>query len=402
MNTRMAGTAAAAAVALTVVACGGGGSDAPAPVAMGTLQVALTDAPACGFDEIVVTVRRVRAHRSAAAGDGDAGWTDIDVDPPRQVNLLDLQNGELQDLGQTTLAAGAYTQLRLLLAANSGNAPANYVVPSGGDGTPQPVALDTPSAQQSGIKLIHGFTIEPGRTTRLVLDFDACKSVVQRGNRSYGLKPVIGVMPMSLTRIVGYVEAGTSGVAVSAQKGGVIHRATQPDGNGRFVLGPIDPAQGPYDLVFAGAGRTTSVVAGVPVVQDQTTTINTSTSAVSVPPAMTSSIVSGQVNPMGARATGWVRALQTVGPVAGVEVAYRNVLGSDGTYSMALPTVAPRHVAFAVPFVTPPAFASDPDNTGKYRLEAGATGYATQTKTPPTLAGVTPLPGQDFTLVAAP
>ena len=248
----------------------GGGFSGP-----GTLRVALTDAPACGFDQVVVTVERVRVHQSMGANDNDSGWTDIAVSPARKVDLLSLQNGLLVDLGQTTLPAGQYTQLRLMLSSNGAGTPANYVVPTKGSMTP----MATPSAQQSGLKLIHGFTIEAGKTTGLVLDFDACKSIVRRGNGSFGLKPVIRVMPMTLTAIAGYVQTGLTEVTVSAQKNGVVMKATQPNASGQFVLAPLDPAKGPYDVVFTGPGLTTAVIAAVPVEAEKTTTLNSSVSS---------------------------------------------------------------------------------------------------------------------------
>src|SRR5512139_1837648 len=179
-----------------LVACGGGGGgggggDAAPATGSGTLRVALTDSPACGYDQVNVTVERVRVHTSMAANDSDMGWTDIPVSAPRKINLLDLQNGAIAELGQTTLAAGTYTQIRLVLRANGGGSPANSVVPTGGSERP----LDTPSAQQSGLKLVNGFTVQPGQLTDIVIDFDACKSIVTRGNGSYGLKPVMQMIP---------------------------------------------------------------------------------------------------------------------------------------------------------------------------------------------------------------
>jgi hypothetical protein len=57
-----------ALVAAALTACGGGGGDPGAPVnTMGTLRVSLTDAPACGFDHVYVTVEKVRVHSNAAA-----------------------------------------------------------------------------------------------------------------------------------------------------------------------------------------------------------------------------------------------------------------------------------------------------------------------------------------------
>ncbi|TXC65555.1 DUF4382 domain-containing protein [Piscinibacter aquaticus] len=172
------GILAAAATAALLAACGGGGSSSTAP---GTLRPALTDAPACGFDEVNVTVQKVRVHQSSTAADGDSGWSEVVLNPARKLNLLDLTNGVLAELGQTELPAGTYSQLRLQLASNSGAAPlANSLVLTGGDGSEIP--LDTPSAQQSGLKMNLNLTVRPNELADPVLDFDACKSVVVRGN----------------------------------------------------------------------------------------------------------------------------------------------------------------------------------------------------------------------------
>lgn len=396
-NTRLEIRSALLALAASaaLVACGGGGDSATvASPATGTLKVALTDAPACGFDEVNVTVDRVRAHQSASAGENDAGWTDIVVDPPRKIDLLKLQNGVLEDLGQTTLAAGDYTQMRLVLVSNRTKPMSNTVKPTGGSEK----ELDTPSAAQSGLKLINGFTIEPDKTNFIVLDFDACRSIVKRGNNTYGLKPVIHMMAVTGTAIAGYVEFGLVGVSVSAQKDGEVVKATQPMANGYFNLGPLDPDGGPYDVVFTGAGKTTSVITGVTVTSDQTTTINTTTSVVTVPDAASSSLVSGKIEPQAAWETAWVRALQMVSATK-VEVAYDNVVASNGTYSLSLPTAAPRYVGYSGQFVSAPSFAADAANAGKYELEASATGYQVAPKTLPPLTG-DPLPDQDFSLSA--
>jgi hypothetical protein len=392
---RLAILASAASVALA--ACGGGSSTAVAP-APGTLRVALTDAPACGFDQVNVTVERVRVHRSSSANDNDSGWTDIDVNPARKIDLLSLTNGVIAELGQTPLAAGHYTQIRLLLSPNRGGSPANSVVLSS-DGSETPIALDTPSATQSGIKLINGFTVTSNELTDLLLDFDACRSIVQRGNGSYGLKPVITVMPRIGAAIVGYVEAGVAGVSVSAQNGGVVLRATQPNATGQFVLAPVDPAQAPYDIVFTAAGRITSVVTGVPATLNNTTVVSAVGSPVPMPDS-DSGAVSGTVQPVQAAPTGAVRALQAIGGVPKVEVAHTNVNATTGAYAMSLPLAAPR----LAPYVALPGMLSfsPQSSAAQYTMEASATGYATQARTPVLTVTAAPVTGYDFILVPAP
>ena len=117
-----------------VTACGSSGDNGGA--APGSLSVSLTDAPACGFDQVNVTVSKVRVHQSSSADDTAAGWTDITVNPPRKINLLDFNDPtqpiHVQPLGLSPLEAGHYTQLRLVLIPNSGSSPlANSVVLSG-------------------------------------------------------------------------------------------------------------------------------------------------------------------------------------------------------------------------------------------------------------------------------
>jgi hypothetical protein len=129
-----------------VAGCGG---SAGSTSNTGTVRVALTDAPACGFEQVNVTVQRVRVHANSAANDNDSGWSDIALSPPLKIDLLTLTNGALVDLGQTNIAAGQYNLLRLVLAPNGAGSPANSVVPINGAETP----LDTPSGLQSGLKV---------------------------------------------------------------------------------------------------------------------------------------------------------------------------------------------------------------------------------------------------------
>jgi hypothetical protein len=411
-GTRSVLLACAASVAL--VACGGGGDSAgagssgtatpppAAPAGSGTLRISLTDAPACGYDAVNVTVDRVRVHQSSTASDSDGGWVDIPVvNGPRKVDLLSLTNGVLMELGETTLMGGYYSQIRLVLVSNDSVPMSNTVKPTGSSET----EMKTPSAQQSGLKLINGFTVAPNQVTDIVLDFDACKSVVKAGNSGqYLLKPVITMIPRTLTAIVGYVETGLTGVTVSAQKDGVVLKATQPmvspdpNLNGKFVLAPLDPTKGPYDVVFTGTSLTTSVIASVPVVAQQTTVLNSNLDRVTMP-SSTSGTVTGKLGPAGARDTGSVRALQAVGTVPVVEVAHVNVDPLTGDYSLLLPTAAPRLLVYSNPMVTPLNFQAQNASAGKYKLEASATAYQTQLGSEITVAFGSILLNQNFTLV---
>lgn len=189
----VAGAAAPGAATTTTSA----GSSASTPVVgTGELRLALTDAPACGFDKVYVTVERVRVHQSASASDSEAGWSDIVLDPAKRIDLLSLTKGILTELGQTTLPAGKYTQLRLVLAANGNVAPfANSALPTG---SKDEVALTTPSATDSGLKINIDITVATGKTADFVLDFNACQSIVSAGQSGkYLLKPVLSLAARS-------------------------------------------------------------------------------------------------------------------------------------------------------------------------------------------------------------
>lgn len=374
-----------AAASALLVACGGDST-----VGSGTLRLALTDAPACGFEQVNITVERVRVHRSDSAGEMDAGWHEIRLSPARRIDLLSLSNGVLEELGTTPLPAGHYTQLRLVLRPNSGGAPANSVVPVGGVEQP----LDTPSGVQSGIKLIHPFTVQPGQLVDLVLDFDACRSIVARGNGTYGLKPVIAVLPRTVAEIVGNVDPTLTGVVVSAQRNGTVVRATTPDSTGAFRLAFLDPAASPsYDVAITATGRATAVVAAVPVAPRSSTRISSSTAPITLPPSATRT-ASGTVTPAAALPS--VRALQAVGSLPKVEVAHVNA-NMTGGYTLTLPTAAPLLATYATPL--PLAFAPQAASAAKYTLEASAAGYLTQSA-PIDLTSADAT--RDFTLPPAP
>lgn len=368
-------TALAAATTL-LAACGGGGN-----TATGTLRLSLTDAPACGYESVFVTVDKVRVHQSSSAGDNDAGWSEVVLAAPQRIDLLTLNNGALLPLGQTELPAGTYTQMRLVLADNTpANPLANAIKPSGGSET----ALTTPSAQQSGLKMNRSLTVPAGQVADFAIDFDACKSFVKAGNSGkYLLKPVLAGIPILSTagqRIVGLVDASLAnpGTSVSAQNGGVPVRATPPDATGRFVLYPV-PA-GNYDLVITAAGRVNAVMTGVPVSDTVSTVIGGDSARISTPTSATNFLASGTITVNGntASTSGAVRAMQslTAGPT--IEAGYSAANDTTGAYSMTLPAGAPAKVPYASG-ATAFVFASDGPTAGKYRLEASAPTFAAKT-----------------------
>ena len=375
--------------AAVLVACGGGGSDSSAT---GTLRLSLTDAPACGYDSVFVTVEKVRVHKSGSAADSDGGWSEVVLAPAQRVDLLTLTNGTLLPLGQTALPAGTYNQMRLVLSPNSSSTPlANAIKPTGGTET----ALTTPSGAQSGLKMNINIDVAADKVADFAIDFDACKSFVKAGNSGqYLLKPVLSVLPIlsdAGLRIVGYVDTSlvAAGTAVSAQANGLPVRATPPDATGKFVLYPV-PA-GTYDLVITAAGRVNAVMTGVPVVTTAFTNIGSATARINTPVSANSYAASGTLtaNASPANTGGSVRATQALSGGPTLEVGYANADAVTGTYSLTLPAGAPAQLAYAVGATTF-TFVADASNAGKYKLAASATGF-TPKSTDITLTANTPV-----------
>ena len=391
MKTSIKAALLAVAASAAVVACGGGGDGgvAPAPApGSGTLRVALTDAPNCrvGNDELAkvfVTVERVRVHQSADAGETSGGWTDVALNSPKKINLLDLTNGRLEELGTAPIPAGTYTQVRLVLSANQGNQTANSLVLVGGDAAEIP--LRTPSAAQSGLKIIHPFTVQPNTLVDVVIDFDACRSIVRlgNGNGGYLLKPTLTAHQRIVAAIRGFVDPTIPGVSVSAQKEGTVIRSTIPASNGEFILAFLNPEAGPYDVVITAPSRGTSVVGGVQVsTTSSVVVLSTETERTPLPAAATptaSRTASGKLDPEAARVTGLVRAVQAVGGVPVVEIATDNVDGTSGEFSMTLPVASPLYAPFSTTLPLSFAVPASPADFS-YKLEATATGYVKQSQ----------------------
>ncbi|MEO6354404.1 MAG: DUF4382 domain-containing protein [Burkholderiaceae bacterium] len=371
-------TISAAAV---LAACGGGGGSGQAP---GTLKVSMTDAPSCGYDAVNVTVKAVRVHQSASAGENDAGWAEILLSPARKINLLNLTNGALEELGQTPLAAGHYTQMRLVLEPNTGASLANSIILTTSPANTNEISLKTPSAAQSGIKLNHAFDVASGQRVDLVLDFDACKSIVTKGNGGYGLKPVVNVIPTVLNGINGFIDPALLGshVQVSAQQGGKVVRSTVPNANGEFFLARLAPEIS-YEVVITADNSAMKVIGAVPVASSTSVVAVSSAAAPIGLPAAGTGTISGTalLNPLSAtEEVAYVAAQQSFAAGPTVTVKYQGADLLNGAYTLSqLPTAAPWFAPYSA--TQPLVFAAKTDTvpgTGKYRVEASATGYATQ------------------------
>jgi hypothetical protein len=290
----------------------------------------------------------------------------------------------LEELGSMPLPEGSYSQLRLVLADNTAGDPlANAVQPIGGTLVP----LRTPSAQQSGLKLQVHFNVEAGKVIDLVLDFDACKSVVLGGQSgNYNLKPVVSVTPRYTTSIQGYVTTtlSLSATSVSAQQDGTGVRSTVADSSGKFTLAFLPP--GTYAVVIASDSHATGIITSVPVTTTTgVTTVNGTATAVVLPESAMNP-VSGSVTAASSTSSGTataavtdarVTALQDLSGGPAIQVASTPVDLELGTYTFKLPAAAPVKAPYSAAGLT---FAADTAVAGKYRIQAAAPGRSTLDK----------------------
>ena len=219
------------------------------------LQVRLTDAPDPSIKEVWIDIKEVRINSK------DSSWLTLDGAHPGMYNLLELTGGKDTLLADANIPSGNISQLRLVLGDN------NYIVTQ----EDEKIALTTPSAEQSGLKVQIHQDVAGGILYRLVLDFDAGKSIVKAGNSSnYILKPVLRVISFvpSGGDLKGVVIPDSVRTLVYAINGADTVASTYTDTlNGNFLFGDI-PAGNyslsylPTDATFKDAQRNVSVVLG--------------------------------------------------------------------------------------------------------------------------------------------
>lgn len=148
-----------------------------------SLNVYLVDGPAA-YDKVYIDVQSIQVKATTDTSQSD--WQTLNIPRTGVYNLLDFKNGLETLLGTLQLPAGHISQLRLILGTN------NSVVLNG---VSYPLA--TPSSQQSGLKLAINADLLSGIDYKLWIDFDAARSIIQTGNNTYILKPVIRTFTQS-------------------------------------------------------------------------------------------------------------------------------------------------------------------------------------------------------------
>ncbi|MBI5709434.1 MAG: DUF4382 domain-containing protein [Candidatus Eisenbacteria bacterium] len=244
--------------------CSGGPPEPSAPIAVGTgtAQLQVTDAPAA-VEAVNLVVLQV-AIRHAGAADTLSGWEILRTDS-LTIELLSLRGGALADLALGTVPAGSYDQVRLKLGTRS-----SVQV----DGATFP--LTVPSGSESGLKIMGGFDVPTNGTVRIVLDFNAERSIHRTGSDKYIMQPVVRLIDVAgAGAIAGRLAPADIPVTLHAVLAGdTLRSVTTTAGQAAFSL-PLLPA-GSYTLLVRPAAnfRDTSF-AGLTVSAGGTTDIGT-------------------------------------------------------------------------------------------------------------------------------
>jgi hypothetical protein len=181
---------------LLAAACSGGGGDTPTTPpgtggesggaggtgeAMGRLVLEMTDAPVDDVTQLVVWVSGLKVKPAGAP----TTRIDAELGP---YDLLALRGGVTTILADALVEAGTYQFIEILLDETQ-----SYVVEKE-TGLQAPLAISPDK-----IKLNGGpFDVLEGGTTSVLFDFDAERSLLQRGNGSWLLHPFLEVLEVEV------------------------------------------------------------------------------------------------------------------------------------------------------------------------------------------------------------
>jgi hypothetical protein len=226
-----------------------------------TYKVRMTDAPG-PFSEVNLDIQAVEVK-------GSNGELVILNTNDGIYNLLDFTNGADTLIATSTLSDSNVSQIRLILGSN------NTVVL---DGVTYP--LSTPSAEQSGLKLLVNQTLYADIDNSILLDFDANASIIETGNGTFKLKPVLRPV---LTAISGNITGsitpvGTLAMVTVISTSTLLVYTSNVDAEGNFKVIGLPP--GTYSVTI------TPILPWLPVTQTNvvvTAGVNTSIGVVILP-----------------------------------------------------------------------------------------------------------------------
>lgn len=217
--------------ALTTALLGCQGTGGPQ---LSQVTVRLTDAGGPAISEASAWISTVYL----VGADGTSRDT-IATGPSTEYDLLSLQGGVTAFLGDASIPAGDYAQLRLVVDS------AMVLL----DGEADPRMLKVPSGMQTGIKVEFGGPVHvlPGRTDILV-DFDVARSFVVTGPPQ---SPVHVLFKPVLHGVVTDQSGSISGTSSPVEANGLVFAISGAD---TVAMDSADATTGAYLLPFLPPG----------------------------------------------------------------------------------------------------------------------------------------------------
>jgi hypothetical protein len=182
-------------------------------------NVKMTDAPG-PYSAVYIDLKGVEVIHS----DGQVVTLDTNA---KIYDLLDLSNGVNALIASSVLNNANVSQIRLILGSNNSIVVDNVTYP-----------LSTPSAEQSGLKVLVNQTLQANVDNTILIDFDANQSIVYLGNGAYKLKPVLRtiVATTATGSIKGNITPIGTLAAVTATSSGGVKYSSNVDAEGNFQI----------------------------------------------------------------------------------------------------------------------------------------------------------------------
>ncbi|MFT5714384.1 MAG: hypothetical protein ACI9WT_000937 [Flavobacterium sp.] len=181
-------------------------------------NVRMTDAPG-PYDQVNIDLQAVEVT-------GNDGKTVLLNTTAGIYDLLKFSNGLDTLIATSELSDSKVSQIRLILGSN------NKVVVKGVS-----YPLSTPSAEQSGLKLQVHQTLLADIQNEILLDFDAYASIVETGNGTYKLKPVVRTVVTAITgNIKGSITPIGTLAMVKATSAGGVEYSSSVNALGQFQI----------------------------------------------------------------------------------------------------------------------------------------------------------------------
>ena len=211
-----------------------------------TTKVLLTDAP-FPFDSIarvdIYVVSVAASTEDTVASPGTMTWVTL-AEPKRRFNLLELQQGNTSELGQTQAPAGHYRSVRVIINTDSSSLTHRY----GGAVQvtwPRKGELALYALVEAPLAVATRSAADPA-ANNIVIDFDVGRSFIYWGGNGFTFIPVIRAVNEAATgKITGTVLADPDGDGTS-----------QPVKNASISVFRGDPRQAAATWALAATGHT--------------------------------------------------------------------------------------------------------------------------------------------------